>query len=344
VLDELLAAVRAGSVDVVDLTAKLSEHTPVIQLPEPFVNTPGFALDELSRYDDRGPAWYWNAIRTGEHVGTHFDAPIHWVTGKDSLAVDLVPVAHLVAPAVVVDMSKQVADDPDFLLEVEHVEAWQDEHGPLPDGWLLYRTGWDARSHEQEAFLNADETGPHTPGMSVECARWLAEELGDGGRVVGVNGIAGHPANEARWSGAQEVLEDAGIEIVTQANANWSQAEGQSVMQDLLNQHGDNIDGVWAQDGVAEGVLRALIDADRLDLVTTGEARAGYMRLWDEVGISTIGVVNPPGVGATALPEEQVGPPRRPRCRRSPAPRTSASRTSSPAPPAWPTPPATASS
>jgi ribose transport system substrate-binding protein len=132
-------------------------------------------------------------------------------------------------------------------------------------------------------------------------AEWLADQVGEGGRVVGVNGIAGHPANEARWNGAQEVLEEAGVEVVAQANANWSQAEGQTATQELLNQYGDDIDGIWAQDGVAEGVLRALIDEDRLDLVTTGEARAGYMRLWDESGIDTIGVVNPPGVAVTAL-------------------------------------------
>lgn len=132
-------------------------------------------------------------------------------------------------------------------------------------------------------------------------ADWLAEQLGDGDQVVGVNGIAGHPANEARWSGAQEALEAGSVDIVAQGNANWSQAEGQTVMQELLNQHGDDIEGVWAQDGVAEGVLRTMIDEDRLDLVTTGEARAGYLRLWDEAGIDTIGVVNPPGVGATAM-------------------------------------------
>jgi ribose transport system substrate-binding protein len=132
-------------------------------------------------------------------------------------------------------------------------------------------------------------------------AEWLADELGEGASIVGVNGIAGHPANEARWNGAQEVFEEAGIEVVAQGNANWSQAEGQTVTQELLNQYGDEIDGIWAQDGVAEGVLRALIDEDRMDLVTTGEARVGYMRLWEETGIDTIGVVNPPGVGATAL-------------------------------------------
>src|SRR5438045_5235 len=47
------------------------------------IYTPPFSLRELSRYDERGPAWYWNAFETGEHTGTHFDAPVHWVSGKD---------------------------------------------------------------------------------------------------------------------------------------------------------------------------------------------------------------------------------------------------------------------
>ena len=195
-IEDLLAGVHAGRIELVDLTATLSERTPIIQLPEPFVNTPGFALEELSRYDDRGPAWYWNTIHTGEHVGTHFDAPVHWVTGRDGLDVAEIPLGHLIAPAVVVDMSAEVVADPDFLLEVAHLEAWQDEHGPLPDGgWLLYRTGWDARSDDAEAFLNADESGPHTPGMSVECARWLAEEapiIGVGVETVGTDAGAAH--------------------------------------------------------------------------------------------------------------------------------------------------------
>jgi kynurenine formamidase len=77
------------------------------------------------------------------------------------------------------------------LLEVEHIRAWQDEHGPLPDGgWLLYRTGWDSRGDDPAAFANADENGPHTPGVSVECARWLAQEsplAGFGVETVGTD-------------------------------------------------------------------------------------------------------------------------------------------------------------
>ena len=73
----------SGSIEVIDLTQPLSERTPMIQLPPPFANTPNWKSHEISRYDQRGPAWYWNWFEGGEHAGTHFDAPIHWVTGKD---------------------------------------------------------------------------------------------------------------------------------------------------------------------------------------------------------------------------------------------------------------------
>jgi kynurenine formamidase len=183
-------------VEIVDLTAPLSERTPVLQLPPPFANTQGFSLQEISRYDERGPAWYWNNISAGEHVGTHFDAPVHWVSGRDGHDVSQVPPARLVGPAVVIDKSAECAEDPDFLLEIAHVEQWQREHGPLPDGgWLLYRTGWDARADDQAAFLNANDTGPHTPGISAACARWLAEQapvVGVGVETVGTDAGGAH--------------------------------------------------------------------------------------------------------------------------------------------------------
>ena len=196
VLSGLVSAIADGSVDIVDLTAPLSPATPVIQLPPPFANTKHFTLLEISRYDDRGPGWYWNDISTGEHVGTHFDAPVHWVTGRDRIDVAQVPARHLVAPAVMIDKSRECASDPDFLLTVDHVEMWVKAHGPLPDGgWLLYRTGWDSRANDAGRFLNANETGPHTPGIAPECARWLAEStgiLGIGVETVGTDAGAAH--------------------------------------------------------------------------------------------------------------------------------------------------------
>jgi kynurenine formamidase len=196
ILSAFAEGLASGGIDVVDLTAPLSAETPVIQLPPEFAQTAPFQLEELSRYDDRGPAWYWNNFRTGEHTGTHFDAPNHWVTGRDGDDVASVPVRRLIAPAVVLDFSAQAAENPDFLLEVDHVRAWEAAHGALPaGGWLLYRTGWDARSDSQERFVNADGTGPHTPGISPSCARWLAEEspvIGLGVETVGTDAGAAH--------------------------------------------------------------------------------------------------------------------------------------------------------
>jgi kynurenine formamidase len=196
VLSALAEAIRSATVDVIDLTAPLSSTTPILKLPEPFGNTVPFTLHEISRYDERGPAWYWNDISTGEHTGTHFDAPVHWVTGRDGQDVSQVPLTRLIGPAAVLDFSAQAAADADFLLEVDHIKEWESQHGALPEGgWLLYRTGWDVRSHDQDTFLNANETGPHTPGVSVECARWIAQEspvIGFGVETVGTDAGAAH--------------------------------------------------------------------------------------------------------------------------------------------------------
>jgi kynurenine formamidase len=190
-LTDLAEALRSGAVRVVDLTQPLSEKTPVIKLPEQFEQTPRLKVHEISRYDERGPAWAWNRLELGEHTGTHLDAPIHWVTGKEGRDVSRIPLDHLVGPAVVIDRSAESVEDPDYVLTVEEIRAFEKEHGPLPEGgWLLFRTGWDARAHDEDLFLNAASGRPQSPGFDTECARWLAEEsplLGVGVETVGID-------------------------------------------------------------------------------------------------------------------------------------------------------------
>ena len=200
VLSELVDALADGRVEVVDLTAPLSAETPILELPPEFGQTARFQLEEISRYDDRGPAWYWNNFRTGEHTGTHFDAPNHWVTGKDKADVGSVRPAAFLAPAVVLDVADRVSDDPNFLIEVEHIREFEAEHGALPaGGWLLCRTGWSARVTQAD-MINNTETGPTSPGMSVDCARWVAEESalqGIGVETVGTDAGAAHSFDPA---------------------------------------------------------------------------------------------------------------------------------------------------
>lgn len=191
-LAEFAEALLTGQLKVVDLTMPLSASSPILGLPPQWANTPGFKLHELSRYDERGPAWYWNWFETGEHTGTHFDAPIHWVSGKDlpEASVDRIAPARFIGPACVIDVVAEAERDPDFLLTPDHVRAWEAEHGRIPaSSWVLLRTGWSNRS-QPEAYLNVTEEGARTPGWTLECALMLAEErdvLGVGVETVGTD-------------------------------------------------------------------------------------------------------------------------------------------------------------
>jgi kynurenine formamidase len=186
----LAAQIIDGDIQVIDLTSPLHAGTPILELPAQFGQTQPFRLEEISRYDDRGPAWYWNNIRTGEHTGTHLDAPNHWVTGKDKGDVASIPPKRLIGPAVVIDKTKEATENPDYLLDVPDLEKWQEENGELPkDGWLLFRTGWSARGDDPAKFANADDEGAHTPGVSAAAAQYLADSslLGFGVETVGTD-------------------------------------------------------------------------------------------------------------------------------------------------------------
>ncbi|MHC2580010.1 kynurenine formamidase [Bradyrhizobium diazoefficiens] len=174
---ELAGAISSGAVRVVDLTFTLSPDFPVIVLPPEFGQAAPVRIQEISRYDGRGPAWYWNNVTFGEHTGTHFDAPIHWFTGKSlpNNAVDTMPAKDMIAPACVIDCSAQAAQDPDFLLTVPLVEAWEAKHGRIPErNWALLRTDWSKKGWRD--YSNLRDDGAHTPGPNPDVMKWLVEE------------------------------------------------------------------------------------------------------------------------------------------------------------------------
>jgi len=192
VLSQLLDELNSGTLKVVDLTTPLGPDTVVIDLPPIFAPSPGVTLTEISRYDSKGPAWYWNIINMGEHTGTHFDAPIHWVTGKDlpNNATDTIQPRKFIGPACIIDVTADVKQNTDFLLSVESVQVWEAEHGRIPAGaWVLLRTGWSSRTGREE-FLNVAADGAHSPGFHQTCSEFLAIErdiLGVGVETVGTD-------------------------------------------------------------------------------------------------------------------------------------------------------------
>ncbi len=197
-LRDLAGALAAGGVRVVDLSQTLSPRFPQIVLPPEFDQCAPFRMAEISRYDERGPAWYWNNLSFGEHTGTHFDAPIHWITGRDlpNNATDTLPTASFVAPACVIDCAAESARDADFLLTADHLRAWEGRHGKIPPrAWVLMRSDWSKRT-DPVAYQNFDETGQHTPGPDARAVRFLVEErdvLGFGTETIGTDaGQAAH--------------------------------------------------------------------------------------------------------------------------------------------------------
>ena len=191
ILEEFAEALTSGRIEVVDLTAPLSADTPVIQLPPPFGQTATFRLEEISRYDERGPAWYWNNVRTGEHTGTHFDAPIHWITGGTARTSPRCPRASWSAPPPSSTSPSRSRPTRTSCSRWTTSASGRRPTARCPTGgWLLYRTGWDARSDVAGGLPQRRRDGPHTPGISPECARWLAEEapvIGLGVETVGTD-------------------------------------------------------------------------------------------------------------------------------------------------------------
>ena len=177
-LTELAKAISNESVKIVDLTNTLSPDFPVIILPPEFGQCEQFKLETLSRYDGNGPAWYWNNISMNEHTGTHFDAPAHWVTGKNipNNTVETIPVKDFVAPAVVINISEEAKINPDFLLTKEYLMEWEKIHGKIPPkNWIALRTDW-YKLVGTEKYLNMHEDGAHSPGPDKSAIEFLVFE------------------------------------------------------------------------------------------------------------------------------------------------------------------------
>lgn len=190
-LSIVAAQIASGSIRVVDLTHTLDPDFPVIILPPEFGQCARFRMEEISAYDHRGPAWKWHNLTLSEHTGTHFDAPAHWISGKDlpNNSVDEIAVENFVGPVVVIDCSDGAALDADYELTVEVISNWESIHGTIPaNAWVLMRTDWSKKNGAD--YLNMHEDGPHSPGPTPEAIQFLINERdirGFGTETVGTD-------------------------------------------------------------------------------------------------------------------------------------------------------------
>ena len=176
-----------------DLTQTLAPEFPQIVLPPEFGQAAPFRIDEVSHYDERGPAWYWNNFSCGEHTGTHFDAPIHWVSGRDlpNNATDTIPVQRADRRGLRDRLFARSRGGSRFPADGRlRLRRWERHHGRIPErSWVLMRTDWSKR-RDPVAYQNLDGTGQHTPGPDAAVVRFLVEErdvIGFGSEAIGTD-------------------------------------------------------------------------------------------------------------------------------------------------------------
>jgi kynurenine formamidase len=156
---------------LVDLTHTLSPRFPYIAIGD---LTFPIRITEISSFEKAGV--YSNKWELTEHNGTHIDAPSHFAAHARGL--DELQARELFVPAAVIDFRAQANADPDALVGVADVQAWERAHGPVPArAAVLLWTGWESRAGSQTTFVNAGPDGTmHFPGFGEAAVTFLVSE------------------------------------------------------------------------------------------------------------------------------------------------------------------------
>lgn len=164
-----------GSGRIVDLTHPFDASTvywPTAQ---------AFKLDtDFEGMTDKG--YFYSAYRysAAEHGGTHLDSPVHFAKGR--YTVDQIPLQQLMGNAVIIDVTKQCAANPDYLVSVADFQEWERRNGRIRPGTIVFlRTGFGKHYPDRKKYLGTDERGDaavaklHFPGLDPAAARWLTQ-------------------------------------------------------------------------------------------------------------------------------------------------------------------------
>jgi kynurenine formamidase len=168
-----------GQMRVVDLTRSLDEGTVL------WPGSPAMTAETLLTVEHDG--FYNRRLSLMEHSGTHFDAPCHMCEGGET--VDAIDPARLVRPVAMIDVSAEMAGDPDATLTVEQVRAFEAAHGAIPRGAAAFlRTGWEDFNRDPARYANAPGE-LRFPGFGPDAARFLVDEREVAGLGVDTLGI-----------------------------------------------------------------------------------------------------------------------------------------------------------
>ncbi len=194
--------------EVVDLTHVISPGIPI------WPGDPKPTIKPIATVEKDG--YFLNEFSIGEHSGTHFGAPAHFVSGGKT--VDEIQADLLIIPAVVIDISQKCRTNPDYALTVNDVLNWEKENGRIPSNSLVMAyTGWDEKWGDPKAFFGFDENGGmHFPGFSEEAVIFLMEKRGVKGLGIDTHGI--DPGFDEEYKSNTALFERGGFHLENLAN------------------------------------------------------------------------------------------------------------------------------
>lgn len=173
------------------LTLTINRIVHLSQLIDPTIplwpGDPPVEFERVAELDKDG--YYLRRFSLGEHSGTHMNAPKSFY--PQGMSVDQYPAESLIAQAVVIDICQQTATNPDYVLRLSDVLAWEQQYGQIPQkSVVLLFTGWQSKWLDKGAFFNQDASGGmHFPGFGSEATQFLLKERQIAGIGIDTHGV-----------------------------------------------------------------------------------------------------------------------------------------------------------
>jgi kynurenine formamidase/alkylation response protein AidB-like acyl-CoA dehydrogenase len=213
---------------VVDLSHVIDTDIPQWQ-GDPIVEFESVAELEKDGY-------YLRRFSMGEHSATHINSPKSF--DKNGIGIDQYPADSWVVNAVVIDICQKAAINPDYVLSIADVLAWEEEHGKIPEGCVvLLNTGWFEKWSDKKAFMNEDAEGiMHFPGFGREVTQFLLQERQIAGVGIDTHGV--DSGQDTTFATNCLVLEKQGIVLENLANLGKLPATGMTLVIGVLKLRG----------------------------------------------------------------------------------------------------------
>jgi ABC-type sugar transport system, periplasmic component len=135
-------------------------------------------------------------------------------------------------------------------------------------------------------------------------AQYLMDQIGGKGNIAEIHGVPGDPNSALFQKYAKQIYDKyPDVKIIATGYGKWNDADAQTAMSTLIASYGDQINGIFAEDGMAYGIVNAYQNAGKPLVPMGGDYFNTFIQYWyhNEDKIHTTVTVNSPFALGTAL-------------------------------------------